>query len=737
MSIATSSSSPNPMDTPSAQRDALRAASRDGWRPPARMSVVAWADTYRQLSKSAGARGGQWRTSDVEVARGPMLAVTEPGVHMISVMVSTQLLKTELLLNVFGYFAHLDPCPMLLLQDKEQAAKDFSDERVAPMVAATPVLRERVGATTTRNRKDKTSRKMFDGGFLALEGAGSSSNVARRPVRVVLADEIDKYPVLRDGYAWLLADERTASYDLTWLSLRTCSPTITDESNIEREYLDSDQRKASIACPHCGHRQFPDFFKHVEWQKRHDAQGKVVEHLWRTARMHCEACGVAWEEGERLSALRSVRWHQTRAFDCCEAHHTPLAAYERAWRGAEAIADAVIVGEDPKPAIAAATQDPVDAVWDWWDDRAEGRYAVYRAKCPTCGRWGVDNLHAGFQAGKLLSPWQKDKPSDIARKWLKAKGDPEAELVFYNTQLGLPHRPSAGRRIEARTLLERCEVYDAEVPDGVALITIGVDTQDYRLELEVVGWGRDEESWSIAYEVIDGELSDPLVQQRLDAFLQRRWRKGNGVTLAAMAACMDSGGHHTNHVYDFCKARLARRVWAIKGASEKDGARNPVWPTKKPQKRAKAAFRPVVIGGNTARDVVRARLAMEETPAPGRALAGYCHFPADRGQGYFDQLLAERVEVKTTAGGRTTRIWINPPGRANEASDCRVYAYAGLCGLKHFGVDVNKLATRAEEQSAAIASGAVAPPPPTAAAEALSPQARRQAIIEKLASRLA
>jgi phage terminase large subunit GpA-like protein len=707
------------MDTPSTQLDALRAASREGWRPPARLSVPAWADTYRQLAKESGSRGGPWRTSEVEVARGPMLAVTEPGVHIISAMVATQVLKTELLLNTFGFFAHLDPCPMLLIQPKDDAAEKFSKERVTPMIAATPVLREIVGTAKTRDAAETIDVKAFRGGRLALAGAGSPTNLASRPIRVVLCDEIDKYPTTREGDPIMLAEERTASFDLNWLSLRVCSPTVDGESRIAASYLDSDQRRASIACPHCGHRQFPEFFKHVQWQKRLDENGQVVEHLPRTARMHCEACGVAWDEGDRLRALQSCRWHQTRPFQCCGALHTPLAAYERAWQARAGAADAV------------------DDVWDWWEDRAEGRFAVYRARCPDCGSWPVDNRHAGFQASKLLSPWQKDRPADIAEKWLLAKGNPDREQAWWNTQMGLPHRPSAGRKVEARTLLERREVYDAEVPDGAALITIGIDTQDYRIELEVVGWGRDEESWSIAYEVIDGELSDPLVQARLDAFLQRRWRKGNGVTLAAMAVCMDSGGHHTQHVYDFCKARLGRRVWAIKGASEKDGQRNPVWPTKRPSKKSKAAFRPVVIGGNTARDVVRARLAMEETPRPGAALAGYCHFPADRGVGYFDQLLADRVIVKTTPGGRTTRVWETPPGRANEAADCRVYAYAALCGLVHFGVVVNKLVARAEEHGAAIASGAVAPPPPPAVAEAMTPAARRQAIIDRIVSRLA
>src|SRR5581483_8342989 len=81
----------------------LRRAWRKGWTPPARISVPEWADRYRRLAKESGNSAGQWSTSTVEVARGPMLAVTEPGVHVITVMVSTQMLKTSLLENVFGY----------------------------------------------------------------------------------------------------------------------------------------------------------------------------------------------------------------------------------------------------------------------------------------------------------------------------------------------------------------------------------------------------------------------------------------------------------------------------------------------------------------------------------------------------------------------------------------------------------------------------------------------------------
>lgn len=649
--------------------DRLRASVRRAWTPPPRISVPAWADTYRKLAKEAGSTSGNWETSTVEVARGPMLAVTEPGVHVITTMVSTQLLKTALLENVFGYFAHLDPCPILLLQPKEDAAEQFSKERISPLIRVTPVLREIVGTSKTRNADETLLFKAFPGGFLALAGAGSPDNLARRPVRVILADEVDKYPVTREGEPIALAEERTATFGVNWLSIRACSPTVEDESRIEASYKESDQRRASIACPHCGHRMFPDFFKHVEWDKRRDDSGNVVEHFPKTARISCEACGQIWSEGDRLRALQTARWHQTRPFECCGARHVPLDAYERAWRGPEDSRDAT-------------TDAAIAAVWDWWES---DRHAVYRAKCPECGEWKVDNEHAGFQASKLYSPWQKDKPSDIAAKWLKAEGDEEKKQTWWNTQAGMPYRPNSGKVLRLEALVARGERWAAEVPNGVAVITVGVDTQDYRFEVEVVGWGRNEESWSIAYEVIEGDMETPEPWERLDALLNRIWHRADGRPFEAMAVCIDSGGHHTQKVYDFSKARLGRKVWAIKGESAVSGKRNPIWPVKRPTRKTKASFRPVIIGVNAAKDTIRNRLHVEE---PG---AGFMHFPNDRDIGYFEQLTSERSVVKVS-GGQKYRVWELPSGRANEALDCRVYAYAALCGLTHLGLKLNRRA---------------------------------------------
>jgi phage terminase large subunit GpA-like protein len=153
----------------------------------------------------------------------------------------------------------------------------------------------------------------------------------------------------------------------------------------------------------------------------------------------------------------------------------------------------------------------------------------------------------------------------------------------------------------------------------------------------------------------------------------------------AEAACVDSGGHHTDAVYGFSKARLGRFVWAIKGESARSGQRNPVWPTKRPTSRSKKTFRPVLIGVNAAKDFINKALGRD------KAGPGYMHFPSDRDINYFAQLTAERIEIKES-GGQKFRVWRPIPGRANEALDCRVYAYAALHGLMHMGLKLNRRA---------------------------------------------
>jgi phage terminase large subunit GpA-like protein len=356
---------------------------------------------------------------------------------------------------------------------------------------------------------------------------------------------------------------------------------------------------------------------------------------------------------------------------CCGKSHAPLAEYDAAWRVSKTEAN---------------YSDPIPRLWDWW---AGPRWAVYRARCPDCGSWPVPNHHAGFQASKLYSPWPKDKPSDIATKWIAAQANEDLLQVWHNTQLGMPYRRRAGIEVEPDVLLARREVYAADVPDGVAVITIGMDSQGDRIELEVVGWGYDEESWSLGYEVFDGDQESTKFWEPVREYLTRRWLRADGVPFVAMAAAVDSGGNHTQAVYNFCRENaglLQGGVHAIKGASERSGQRSPVWPPiRKARKGKSGGFRPVMIGTNAAKDSISSRLLITE-PGP-----GYMHFPAWWDRSRFDQLTAERL-IPKNVGGWMFRVWQPRPGRSNEALDCRVYSYAALSALQHRGMKLNAFA---------------------------------------------
>jgi phage terminase large subunit GpA-like protein len=205
--------------------------------PSPRLNLVEWADRYRYLSAEASSIPGRWKTGNVEAARGPMLAVTDPRVRKITVMGPTQLLKTELINNVVGYFIDQDPAPMIVMQPTGKMAEAWSKDRLDKMLRDTPALAGRVKDKRSRDSDNTILHKSFPGGHVTVVGSNSPSDLASRPVRVTLCDEVDKYPESagKEGDPIKLIEERA---DTFWnsLSIRVCSPTINGRSRIESEY---------------------------------------------------------------------------------------------------------------------------------------------------------------------------------------------------------------------------------------------------------------------------------------------------------------------------------------------------------------------------------------------------------------------------------------------------------------------------------------------------------------------
>lgn len=283
---------------------ALREVRSGTLKPPPKLNLVEWADEYRYLSPEASSEPGKWRTDSVPVARGPMLAVSDPKVKQITVMCCTQMMKTELLLNIIGYHVHLDPAPMLLIQPTETSAEAFSKDRVDTMFRDTPAIRDKVGDKRSRDGGNTILHKQFVGGHLTMVGANAPSNLAMRPVRLVLADEIDKYPASagEEGDPIKLAAERM---DTFWNSLlvTVCSPTVAGKSRIELEYEQSDKRIYEVPCPHCHER------REMKWRQVQWPEGKPEE-----AAYFCEVCGCQWSEPDRIRAIGRGEWRATAPF---------------------------------------------------------------------------------------------------------------------------------------------------------------------------------------------------------------------------------------------------------------------------------------------------------------------------------------------------------------------------------------------------------------------------------------
>ena len=279
-------------------RERLRVLSSD-------LTVATWADRYRFLSSESAAIYGKWSTLPFQ--RGPLEAVSDRKVYRVVVKSATQMLKTETILNGIGYFAHMDPGPILVLQPRDADAKAFSKERIAPMIRDTPALKAIFSASKSRAADNTIEEKFFTGGMLAITSAGSPANLSRRAIRFLFADEVDKYPGSAgpEGNPISLARKRLATFRHRRKEILTCSPTA-EGSEIDRAYEGSDKREYFVPCPACGHSQ--SMMLKFRTQVRWDSSQPSREEQARSARYHCESCDAAWNDAARWRAVELGEW---------------------------------------------------------------------------------------------------------------------------------------------------------------------------------------------------------------------------------------------------------------------------------------------------------------------------------------------------------------------------------------------------------------------------------------------
>lgn len=279
---------------------------RAGCTPKTRLTVSEWADRYRVVPPGTSPEPGAWRTDRVPYLREILDAASDPTVERIFIQAASQIGKSEILLSVIGYYADQEPAPILLVQSTELAMRGFSKERVRPMFDASPVLRGKL-SEGARDPSNTIMLRQFPGGLLACAWAGSASSLASRPIRIVLADELDRWPdsTGRDGDPYAQAVQRTSNFHNRKV-LAVSTPTAESFSAIARLYDDSDQRRYHVPCPHCG------AFQVLEWS------GVIYKDEDGTANLDgvhykCAHCAERIEERHRPAMLADGEWKPERA----------------------------------------------------------------------------------------------------------------------------------------------------------------------------------------------------------------------------------------------------------------------------------------------------------------------------------------------------------------------------------------------------------------------------------------
>ena len=216
---------------------------------------------------------------------------------------SAQVAWTDgVLINYLAKRICVDPCPMIVMFAKEQAAKEFNSEKFSPMAEVTPQVRERIPVTSKRSADNRWSLKGFPGGFLKFVGSNSASSVKSTPAPVVAVEEPDDCNVNVDGQGdtITLLEERTKTFPRRKVIFGG-TPTIEGISRVDEDYKGSDQRLL-VREP-------------VTWEDNapvvHEAFGRAQP---ETAFYVCPHCGARWTDLEKNAAVRKGHWEATAPF---------------------------------------------------------------------------------------------------------------------------------------------------------------------------------------------------------------------------------------------------------------------------------------------------------------------------------------------------------------------------------------------------------------------------------------
>lgn len=609
----------------------LDAAAAAGLRPPAKMSVAEWAEKYRRFPEES-AYPGRWRhdTAPYLVEIMETISPDHPSEEG-AIKKCAQSGGTAAVENMIGQVADIAPGPMMYVQATFRAALDWADEKLWPMIEATPRLNPADGGLVRPNDGEgstKTKVKFMRGGSLLLAGANSAPSLRQHTMRYAIEDDLDQFPddLNGQGSPEFMVGKRLTVYKRRGLSkrIKISTPTIKGASKIDAAYQAGDRRHYYFKCPHCGDR-FDPVWQDVDYSAGVD-QAVLIP----------PCCGSPVEHWQKAIMSRTDGWLATAP----EGQEPPPRS----------------MGEDDFQARRLAT--PLVKRVSWW----------------------ISGLVTAFQT------W-----ADMAANFVAAQGDVNKLRAWTNLDLGDVFELKGG--VPDHELLKELREQDwgrLQIPAGPAAVTMGVDVQGEGLFYETVAWGPNAESWSLDEGYIAGATDVPGegAWVDLDQLARRKIAYPGGKAYPLDQVCVDAG-YHTAGTEAFCKGHsnrlpiFGRAGWTLPVLGRGESIRYGVQGRTTGQASKRVEDKAYLVGTfgvkATFHGYLRAMLAAKaeetKTGLPAAIKRGRCHFNRDTPDLWFEQITAEAIVTKLT-NGIPRRVWEVLPGRQNHWLDCRVYNHA-------------------------------------------------------------
>jgi phage terminase large subunit GpA-like protein len=601
------------------------------FRKHKKIQVSKWAAMYRYVTMSV--LPGKWKNEVTPHLAGIMDASFFPSVQTIILCKAPQVGGTEATYNCIGYAIDRDPGPVLLIYPDEQTARENNQDRIQPMIKASPRLRSYMTGAV-----DDTSMLRINLSHMPIymAWARSAARLGNKPIRYMIFDEVDKYPDTagkKESDPISLGESRTITYrhnrkiwkiGTTTIEAGNIWKALTTEAQVIFDYF--------VTCPFCHHHHKMNF-GNIEWEHKKEADMAGVFHsedpevieAEKLAWYKCPQCAAKWTDYDRDRAARMGIWRDRKG-------SLELFEYLRTHRP----------------------------------------------------------LKIGFHLPSWISPFVSF--SEIAAAYLRGRHDINKYKDFYNKHRAEPWRLFLVSKDEAQILASRSPIQPQVVPEMAVALTCGVDVQKHGFWFVVRAWTAELTSWNIHYGFLERwedveklfyETSYPVMRTKSPAGVEDKAKAVK--TMRIFRAAVDTGGGKkfedmsmTEETYYWLiknRGRGGISVWGTKGAS------NPLpgmlslgsaIMSSPSGKKLPGALRVLSVDTAKAKDQFHYRLSLSAKDDT-RHLPGAAFLHSATGSDYAAQILAEQKQITD----KNVEEWVNIHKRPNHLFDAEILA--GAC----------------------------------------------------------